>query len=116
MSRTSATTILRWGLAFVFFYAAVASMIDPAAWSIYSPSILRGFMSDRIFFVIFGVYQLFLAGWLFVGKRIATAAIVSLATFVAIIAVNFFSFDTVFADVGLAMASFALFEIVHQRI
>lgn len=115
MNKTNAETFLRWGLAFVFFYVAIASMIDPANWSVYNASIVRGFVSDRIFFTLFGVYQLFLAAWLFSGRKTSAAAIASMATLVVIMAANFFSFDAVFGDVGLVMAALALFELTRKN-
>ncbi len=69
MKNNGSVTILRWGLAFVFFYAAIASVARPERWVIYVPSFISSIMAPQSFLVVFSLYELILAGFLFSGKK-----------------------------------------------
>ncbi len=115
MKTNRAAVILRWGLAFVFFYAAIASLLDPAEWSSFLPTSLATSPYVHVLLTGFAVYQLILAALLFVGKKLYWASLFSTITLAAIVVVNVQAADVVFRDVGLALASLALFEMVKQK-
>jgi len=115
MRTNRSAVILRWGLAFVFFYAAIASLLDPSEWASFLPGPLASASFAPMLLTAFACYQLILAGFLFSGKKLYWSSLFSTVTLAAIVVVNFQSADIVFRDVGLALASLALFDMSKQR-
>jgi hypothetical protein len=115
MKSSGPTTILRWGLAFVFFYAALASLAYPERWTLYIPAWITAFVSARIFLTVFSCYQLVLAVWLFIGKKLAWVSFLATLTLTAIVVADFRLMGVVFGDVGLAFAALALFELSRNN-
>lgn len=115
MKSNSAATILRWGLAFVFFYAAVASLRHPETWVSYLPSFLANGPSAHLLLVCFSVIELILAAWLFWGKKLAWSSMISALMLLGITIVNLDILDITFRDIGLAMAALALFELAREK-
>jgi hypothetical protein len=115
MKGNPAIIIFRWGLAFVFFYAAVAALRHPEAWIGFLPGFLTDIFPGRLLIAGFSIYQLILAVWLFTGKKLTWSSVLAAATLVGITATNFEIIDLTFRDVGLAMAALALFELARQK-
>lgn len=115
MRRSVGVTILQWGLAFVFFYAGVASLLNPTLWGGYLPPLLATAPFARLFLTIFAVYEIVLAIWLFAGRKLRWSAIIAAITFIAIIISDFSIFRVTFRDVGLLMAALALFEFAREK-
>jgi len=115
MKPNFAATILRWGLAFVFFYAAIATLLYPESWVNYLPPLLTRVFPSRWLLSGFAIYGLVLAGWLFWGKKVAWAAAFAAITLLAITLVNLNALDITFCDIGLAMAALALFDLSRQK-
>jgi len=113
--RTNAATILRWGLAFVFFYAAVQTLRDPQGWIGYLPQFIAASSRATLILACFAVYELLLAVWLFWGKKLVWSSLFALATLALIALVNIQVLDLVFRDIGLAMAALALFELARGK-
>lgn len=113
MHKHGAITILRWGLAFVFFYAAVASLLRPQEWVGYVPAFLDNFPIKTVL-TVFSLYELALATLLFISRKLYIASLASLITFGFIVLLNIGALDRVFENVGLAMASLALFELIEK--
>jgi hypothetical protein len=113
MKNNSSVTILRWGLAFVFFYAAIAAVARPERWVIYVPSFIPSIITPQSFLVAFSLYELILAGFLFSGKKLFWSSLFAVITFVGIVIVDFALAGIVFADIGLAFAALALFDVAR---
>lgn len=114
MNKTS-LVILRWGLAFVFFYAAVDSLLHPENWVGYLPGFFTGAFSPRLVLAAFSVYEIILAVMLFTGKKLLWAALLSALTLAGIVIFNLNVLEVTFRDVGLAMAALALYELVKNN-
>lgn len=114
MHRRGAITILRWGLAFTFFYAAVSGLLHPTDWTVFLPPFVENFVTLKMALTIFSVYEIALAALLFSGRKLYMASLLSMATLAAIVIFNMGALDLVFRDVGLAMASLALFELIKK--
>ena len=106
-----AVTVLRWGIAFVFFFAAVATMLNPNAWAMYIPSFILSIVPVKVFLVVFGFFQIILAVWLFTGKRLRLSSAIACVTLIVIVIATLDSLDETFRDVGLTLAAFALFTL-----
>ncbi len=115
MESNGSATILRWGLAFVFFYAAIAALLNPSAWIPFIPGFIGTIMSVRLFLAIFSIYQLTLAVLLFTGKELWLASLLATITFVGIVVANYQVIDITFRDIGLAFASLALFQTTRHN-
>lgn len=103
-----ALILLRLGIAFGFFYAAIFSFLNPNDWIGFFPIFLRDFFGADLILFAFSFYELILGFWLLFGKYIFAAGLISAATIFGIIVFNLGAFDIVFRDVGLFFAALAL--------
>ncbi len=110
-----AMIMLRWGLAFAFFYAAISSLRGPEDWIPYLPSFLVAIFSDHSLLTVFSLYQIILAVWLFWGGRLAWASLTAAITLIVIVFFNLNMMERVFPDVGLALAALALFALARNE-
>lgn len=115
MEKRSAMTILRWGLAFTFFYAAVASLLNPADWIGYMPMFLKSLLPARILLAGFSFYEILVAALLFSGRKVAYASIISAVTLGGITILNLGALDVTFRDIGLVFAALALYELAKEQ-
>lgn len=100
--------ILRAGLAVVFFYAAIASFLDPLGWVGFIPLWIRNVIPGRLFLSVFSVYELILGLWLMSNKKIFYASILSALTMSGIIIFNPGALDILFRDVSILLSAIAL--------
>lgn len=101
--------ILRLGLAFVFLYAAIASLLSPLEWSGFLPAFLFRYVDSTLAIRGIAAFQIVLSLWLLSGKLRKYAAALSALTLAGIIAANLSEFIITFRDVGLLAAAIALF-------
>lgn len=100
--------VLRLGLAFVFIYAATASLITPSDWIGYLPLWVRAHLPAETLLMAFSIYELILAAWLLSGWRLFWSASLTAATLTGIVFSNLGTFVLVFRDAGLFAAAVAL--------
>lgn len=100
--------LLRIGLAVVFLYAAVASMLEPSAWIGFFPQFLQDIFSPGLLLLLFSLYQAFLALWLLSGIKIAWSALLASATIFTIVVANYRITDIIFRDIAIFFAALAL--------
>ncbi len=110
----TAITILRWGLAFVFFYAAIASLRHPQDWVGFFPQFVRNMIPQNLLLTGFSIFEIILATWLFSGKKTLWAAGIAALALAGVTVSNLGAFDIVFRDVGLLFAALALLELVRD--
>lgn len=109
MSTQKATLILlRFGIAFTFFYAAIFSFLNPNDWIGFFPIFLKDYFGADLILSAFSFYELILGFWLISGKYGFMAGPVSAATILGIVVFNLSALDIVFRDVGLFFAALAL--------
>jgi hypothetical protein len=106
MKQNGPTTILRWGIAFVFFYGALAALV----WPEHSLVPMMG-----LFNVIFSLYELGLAGALFWGKRTPLTSLLATITFTILVIFDFRAMENIYPLIGLAFSSLALFDMSKQE-
>ncbi|KKS44207.1 hypothetical protein A2567_01415 [Candidatus Azambacteria bacterium RIFOXYD1_FULL_42_11] len=104
----TALIFLRFGIAFVFFYAAIFSFLNPNDWIGFFPVFLRNILPTGLILAGFSFYELTLGFWLISGKLQFYSAILSALTILGIIVFNLGAFDIVFRDIGLFFAALAL--------
>jgi hypothetical protein len=103
-----ASLLLRLGLAFVFAYAAINSLIYPNDWIGYLPHALTAVIGASVALVLISIYQLVLVVWLLIGKKVRYVAILCALTLAGITMANIGVFAITFRDVGLLFAALAL--------
>ena len=111
----NASMLLRIGLAVVFLYAAVASMLDPNSWIGYFPEFLENIIPGTVLLPMFSLYELALGLWVLSGWKAYYAGLLAAATLLGIIVVNISLFDIVFRDVAIFFAALALAALSHAR-
>ena len=103
-----AIILLRLGLAFVFFYAAIASFTSPDDWIGFFPMFVKNILPAQFLLTAFSLYELILGFWLLSGRWPVLSAALSALSILGIIVFNFGAMDIVFRDVGLFFAALAL--------
>jgi hypothetical protein len=109
----AAKIILRWGLAFVFFYAAIAGLLHPDAWVGFFPRFLHQTQDYHPLLTSFSVFEIFLAAWLFWGKKLVWSSSIAVAMLVGVVVPNFDSMPILFRDIGLIFMALALLELAR---
>ncbi len=107
--------MLRWGLAFVFFYAAIFGLVSPHFWVDFFPGFLGSMISTRVLLPLFSVWQIVLAAWLFMGKKLELSALAAIITLALIVTANINVLDIVFPDVGLLFSALALYDLAKEK-
>ena len=101
--------MLRLGLAFVFAYAGIASLMHPLEWIGYLPHFLARFISLDVAIRLLAILQIVLAIWLLSGKFRKYAAALAVLMLAGIFVANINQLIVTFRDVGLLFAALALF-------
>ena len=106
-----AEIFLRGGLAFVFLYAAIGSLLFPVNWIGYLP----GFIQYDGILILFSVYEILLGIWLLVGYKVYIPGIISSITLIGILITNFGVFDIVFRNVAALGGAIALAFLAYPK-
>lgn len=104
----TALILLRLGLAFGFFYAAIFSFLNPDDWIGFFPIFIRNILPAHYLLTTFSFYELVLGFWLLSGKLSVLSASLAAVSILGIVVFNFGALDIVFRDVGLFFAALAL--------
>lgn len=102
------TWLLRFGIAGVFLYAGIFSLLYPQNWIGYLPTFIHGFIPDTQLLMVFSVYELGLAAWILSSKLTFWAASLACLTLVGIIIANSSDIDILFRDIAIIFAAAAL--------
>lgn len=102
-------TLLSLGLAFVFLYAGVSSLMDSQLWVGYLPQFMGNIIALDVAIKFIAVYEIVLGLLLVSGKFRKVAAMLSALTLAGIIASSLNQFVITFRDVGLLLMAIALF-------
>lgn len=100
--------LLRLGLAFVFIYAGVGTLIAPDSWVGYFPSFLKKMVGESLLLKAHGTLDILIGLWLLSGVQLFYSSLASALLLAGIVIFNFGVMDVVFRDIGLALASLAL--------
>lgn len=100
--------LLRIGLAVVFLYAAVGSLMHPLQWIGYLPSFLASMSDAATLLKLFAVYEVGLALWLLSGKWVRYAGLLAAASLAGIILAQPSDLAITFRDIGLVCMALAL--------
>lgn len=107
--------ILSLGLAFVFLYAGVASLLNPLLWIGYLPQFMGNFIALDVAIKFIAVYEIILGLLLVSGKFRKVAAALSVLTLAGIIVSSLNQFVITFRDIGLMLMAVALFFMEEEQ-
>jgi uncharacterized membrane protein YphA (DoxX/SURF4 family) len=100
--------LLRLGLAIVFAYAAISSLMHPDQWVGYLPSFIARTHDATNILRLFSVMEIGLAVWLLSGKFVRYAALLTTAMLAGIIVAQPGDLIITFRDIGLLFMALAL--------
>jgi hypothetical protein len=99
---------LRFGLAFVFVYAAVEIYFHPANFLKYVPDFILDQVPLDLFLLSFGIIEIALAVWLLSGWKGVYPAVMSLLMIAGIVIFNMEHFQILFRNIAIGFAALAL--------
>ena len=108
----NARWLLQVGLAAVFIYAGISSLMSPAEWAGYLPGFLTSHYSGLTLVKAFAFYELVLAGWLLSGRYLKPVALLCALTLGSILVVNPHQLIITFRDIGLVFMALSLMMLV----
>ncbi len=103
-----AQVLLRIGLAFVFLYAAISSLMHPDEWVGYLPSFLAKMSDATMLLRFFSIVEILLSVWLLFGKYAHYAALLSALMLGGIVLAQPGDLLITFRDIGLMFMALAL--------
>lgn len=110
--------ILRFGIAFVFGYAAITGLMLPEKYMKWVPaSLLQGlnpYLTLHQFLFLFFIFELLLVVLIISGYDARLGALVMAILLLVITALNYKAFDIVFRNIGLICAALSL-AILERR-
>jgi hypothetical protein len=107
--------VARFGLAFPFIYAAVASLIHPAFWIGFFPDFLTSLISPGILIPVWAAFQIVIGSWLIIGRKILIPSILASLMLISILIFNFKLLDIIFRDVSILATSIVLIIYSYKR-
>ncbi len=106
---------LRFGLAFVYGYAAIEILFHPDNFLKYVPMAMQNMIPISTFLVVFCVFEALLTVWLLTGKHDIYAGSLSFLVMCAIIIPNVAFMSVLFRNIAIAFASLALMALDYER-
>lgn len=100
--------LLRIGVAGVFLYASIFSLLYPQNWIGYLPTFIHGIIPDTQLLMVFSIYELGLAAWILSSKKTFWAASLACLTLMGIIIANSSDLDILFRDIAIIFAAASL--------
>lgn len=110
-----ASIFIRIGLAFAFFYAAIASYFDPSSWIGFFPDFLRNILPSEFLLGSFSVLEALLGIWLLSGYFLFWSGLASAGILAGITLFNLALMDIVFRDISLFFAALGLMALAKQK-
>lgn len=99
---------LQAGLAFIFGYAGIDALHEPAAWIGYLPTMLTNLANPNLVLQLVSVFQIILAVALLIPQSRFYAALIAAGMLAGITIMNLGAMVIVFRDVGLTFMALAL--------
>ena len=100
--------IIRIGVAFCFFYAAIAGFLDPQSWVGWFPKFMRDLIPELLLLKLWGMYELVTGFWILSGKKIFWPSLLASFSLAGLIVFNFNVMDVIFRDVTILATTIAL--------
>lgn len=100
--------VLRIGVAFVFFYAAIAGLMQPENWIGYFPQFLRKLVPETLLLGCWAIFEIIIASWILSGKKIFIPSALASLSLAGLIVFNIPQMDVIFRDISILCTSVAL--------
>ncbi|MCK9351996.1 MAG: hypothetical protein M0P76_04360 [Candidatus Pacebacteria bacterium] len=115
LRKSTASLLLRVGVAFAFFYPAFAAMIDPSSWIGYFPKFVRGVLPDDILLQFFGLTEIVLGMFILFKKNAFIPSLIAALYLYLIVSLNPGQLDILFRDISIFFAALALAVIERNK-
>jgi len=112
-NKSAGVLLLRLGLAFIFLYAGIASLISPNDWVGYLPGFISSHRPDLL--KAFSAFEIGLGLWVLSGRYSKYAAAAAAMTLAGAVVFNLNSFIVTFRDIGLICAALSLFFVADNK-
>lgn len=99
---------LRLGLGYCFLFAAFEIFIFPERLTPYIPDFITTFIPANIFHPLFGIFEVILAIWLILGKKLLIPSIIASMMLLGIILFNLDKYAVLFRNIGLMFSAVSL--------
>jgi hypothetical protein len=106
---------LRFGLAFVFFYASVEIYLHPQNFIKYVPTCMLNALPLDLFLNSFGVIEVALTFWLLSGWKGEYSSIISVVMIIGIVVCNMEHFQVLFRNVAIGFGGLALLVLEMKK-
>ena len=103
------SNLIRIGLAFVFFYAAISEFLHPQKFYNYIPTFIDSLFPKEIFLLFFSLFEILLALWILSRIQARASAAFATLTICMITLFNLESFEVVFRNISILFSALALF-------
>lgn len=107
--------LLRAGLACVYLYAGVSSILSPYDWVAFVPPTLNAIIPQMQLLLFLSVAQILLGVWLLTGLKTFYASLISGLFILGVIIFNLNALDITFRDFTILFTSIALIVATYQR-
>jgi uncharacterized membrane protein YphA (DoxX/SURF4 family) len=105
---SKAMLVLKFGIAFVFLYAAISSLVQPEAYIKYFPDAVRGYIPDRLLEALFSTFEILISLWILFGRKVYIPASIAAVLLIAIVASNLDLFSILFRNIAILTGCLAL--------
>jgi hypothetical protein len=107
--------ILRFGLAFVFLYAAYISLLHTQLDYMFVPGFISQIIPIDLFLRVYGIFEISLALWLLSGKLGFYSALVSAGLIISLTTVNISEINTLFRNVAIITGAITLAVLSSKK-
>lgn len=107
--------LLRSGLAIVFFYAGISSLLNPTNWIGFVPNFIELIIPKAIFLVVFSIYEILLSIGLLSDYKTFALSILSSATLFLILFGNIMALEILFRDIAILFMALALTALSKNK-
>ncbi|MBI4151359.1 hypothetical protein HY496_00170 [Candidatus Woesearchaeota archaeon] len=111
-----ATFFLRTGLAVVFLYAGISTLLNSSAWIGFVPHWLGVVIPREVFLFVHGLFDICIGIWLMSGKKQFYSSLFASLSLASIVIFNIGVLDIVFRDIALLFAAVALMVFSFKEV
>ncbi len=110
-----AAYFLRSGIAFVFLYAGISSLLSPESWIGYMPAFIQKFIPGNTVLLLFLIYELLISIWLISGIMTFEASASAAITLAIIVLFNLEDLNILFRDIAIILSAVSLCILTKKQ-
>jgi len=106
--------LLRIGIGLTFLYAGISSLLYPSIWAGFIPTWMTQYIPAITLLTMHAIIELCMVVWLWWGKKLYYAGIMSALLISLIVITNIEARDVVFRDIPIIFSALAL-ALLHKK-